>query len=119
MVTPGSVSSILLNGIDALNFRTGEDLLDWDKLALESLAGHADGFGKTLQILLVVARAGVEVVVSDLGRLKRVAADELDGAGAVARVSLEDGPGVHAVVGSDIVGVVGVVATEVDGSCQW
>lgn len=118
VVAPSRVLGILADGLGALDVRAGENLGNINELAGKGIAGEADGLGQGGEVGLVVAGASIEVVEGDLGDVERVGGLELHGAGVVARVGLEDGPGEPVVLARGVDAVTGEVATEVDGPAE-
>lgn len=117
-MAPGRVLCVVLNVLGALDVFAGKHLFNWHELVLEGGSGDANSLSQSLQVLAVVAGAVVKVVEVDLGHIERVAGLEEDRAGIVARVSLEDGPGVHIVVLRDVDAVSSKVAAEVDRAAK-
>lgn len=117
-MAPSSVLGVLCDLLGGVDGSAGEDFLDWDKLAAERVAGEVYGFGEGSEILLVVAGAGVEVVVGDVGHVEGIGGAKGDCSGVVARVGLEDCPGEPVVLVGSVEGVAGEVATEVDWAAE-
>ncbi|PMB72600.1 hypothetical protein BM221_000014 [Beauveria bassiana] len=118
VVAPGRVLCVLLNVGLARHVLAGEHLADFDGLAAQGVARDADGLVHGLQVPGVVAAARVKVVVRDVGHVERVGGAQAHGAGIVARVRLEDGPGEDVVVLGDVDAVLREVAAKVDGPAK-
>lgn len=110
MVAPSGILGVSLDRLGRLHVDTRKDFFDGHELALEGVPAELDGFGQGLEVGVVVACAFVEVAVEDVGHVEGVGGPEGHGAGVVAGVGFQDGPGEVVVVLGYVYAVVGEVA---------
>lgn len=118
MVAPGGILDISLDLLLGLQIRAGEDFINVNSLAAESVTGKLDRLVESLEVGFVIANAGVEVIEDDIRDVERIRRTQGNLTRCVAGVSFENSPAEPVVLFSDVETVIREVAAEVDGAAE-
>ena len=113
-MAPGSIHDIFVNILRRGDILSREHFSHIHKLAIERVTSKTNSLRDRLQIRLVVAATGIEVVEDDVRHIEGIGRAQRHRSGGVARVSLENRPGEPVVALGDVDAVIGEVAAEVD-----